>query len=66
VKYDVTEMSFDCAKEMYRDEYVAYYYTDGTNDRSERKDWGGMNWSAVPPDTVVKGTLDFICAWKPK
>ena len=49
-------MSFDCAKEMYRDEYVAYYYyTDGTNDRSESKDWGGMKWSAVPPDTVVKG-----------
>ena len=62
--YSVTNYSFNCTEGTSRAEALTTYYEDGTNYSVPNSSFSG-SWTPVPPDTLVNGQLDFICAWRP-
>jgi hypothetical protein len=65
VKESQSRESFNCTEETFRTNSLSAYFYDGTNS-SAPAEVAPTKWLPVPPDTVLKHLMHYVCAWTPK
>ena len=63
VDHFVALRQYNCADETERTVEITTYLNDGTNNSAQAT---SAAWRSVKPDSLDRGVMDFICAWKPK
>jgi hypothetical protein len=65
ILYEVAKVAFNCSEETVNEQALSVYYEDGTNE-TVMPEALTQGWKPIPPDTVLRLEMDFVCAWKPK
>lgn len=63
VDHFVALRQYNCAEETERTVEITTFLNDGTNTSAKATTTA---WQSVRPDSLGKGLMDFICAWKSK
>jgi hypothetical protein len=63
VDHFVALRQYNCVNETERTVEITTYLNDGTNNSAKAT---AAAWGSVRPDSLGKGIMDFICAWRSK
>lgn len=62
VSFMILVRSYDCEKQITRDESMEVHHTDGSVHSADLSK--NPKWYPAPPNRAVDPTIDFVCEWK--